>query len=79
MLQKASQLVFKEIGTVNAISNIYETPALGFVGADFLNLCMEIFTFYEVNEDKCSECHETCKTCQKDGCTSCIEGFELAG
>lgn len=50
MLQKASQLVFKEIGTVNAISNIYETPALGFVGADFLNLCMEVHTFYDVNE-----------------------------
>ncbi|MGB2232567.1 MAG: 2-amino-4-hydroxy-6-hydroxymethyldihydropteridine diphosphokinase [Flavobacteriaceae bacterium] len=50
MLQKASQLVFKEIGTVNAISNIYETPALGFVGADFLNLCMEVLTFYEANE-----------------------------
>ena len=49
-LQKASQLVFKEIGTVNAISNIYETPALGFVGADFLNLCMEVLTFYEANE-----------------------------
>lgn len=49
-LQKASQLVFKEIGTVNAISNIYETPALGFVGADFLNRCMEVLTFYEANE-----------------------------
>lgn len=49
-LQKASQLVFKEIGTVNAISNIYETPALGFDGADFLNLCMEVLTFYEANE-----------------------------
>ena len=32
---KATRLVFKAIGTVNAISNIYETPALGFVGADF--------------------------------------------
>lgn len=50
MLQKASQLVYKEIGTVNAISNIYETPALGFIGADFLNLCMEVLTFYEANE-----------------------------
>ena len=49
-LQKASQLVFKEIGTVNAISNIYETPALGFDGADFLNLCTEVLTFYEANE-----------------------------
>ena len=48
MLQKATQLVFKEIGTVIAISNIYETPALGFVGADFLNLCMEVHTFYEL-------------------------------
>ena len=35
MLQKATQFVFKEIGTVITISNIYETPALGFVGADF--------------------------------------------
>ena len=50
MLQKATQLVFKEIGTVNAISNIYETPALGFVGADFLNLCMEVHTFYKADD-----------------------------
>lgn len=50
MLQKATQLVFKEIGTVITISNIYETPALGFVGADFLNLCMEVHTFYEADE-----------------------------
>lgn len=50
MLQKATQLVFKEIGTVIAISNIYESPALGFVGADFLNLCMEVHTFYEADE-----------------------------
>ena len=50
MLQKASQLVFKEIGTVNAISNIYETPALGFIGDDFLNLCMDVLTFFDVNE-----------------------------
>jgi 2-amino-4-hydroxy-6-hydroxymethyldihydropteridine diphosphokinase len=50
MLQKASQLVFKEIGTVNAISNIYETPALGFIGDDFLNLCLDVLTFFDVNE-----------------------------
>ena len=37
--------LLKEIGKVNAISNIYETPALGFVGADFLNLCIPCFLF----------------------------------
>lgn len=36
-LQKAVDLLFEEIGAIKAISPIYETPALGFDGANFLN------------------------------------------
>lgn len=36
-LQKAVNLIFEQIGTIEKISAVYKTPALGFEGDDFLN------------------------------------------
>lgn len=36
-LQKAVDLIFKQIGSVAKISSVYQTPAMGFEGDDFLN------------------------------------------
>ena len=38
-LQDAINLIFKKIGKINTISKIYNTPAIGFEGDDFLNCC----------------------------------------
>ncbi len=43
-LQEAIHLIYKEIGDITQISPVYETPAWGYKGADFLNLCLEIKT-----------------------------------
>ncbi|WP_418512867.1 2-amino-4-hydroxy-6-hydroxymethyldihydropteridine diphosphokinase [Corallibacter sp.] len=43
-LQDAINLIFKEIGKVNIIAKVYNTPAIGFDGADFLNTCALIET-----------------------------------
>ncbi len=42
-LQKAVDAIFNEIGTILKISPLYQTPAMGFEGADFLNcvLCVQ--------------------------------------
>lgn len=39
-LQDAVDLIFKEIGKITIISRVYNTPALGFAGDDFLNACI---------------------------------------
>ncbi|MCB0457501.1 MAG: 2-amino-4-hydroxy-6-hydroxymethyldihydropteridine diphosphokinase [Flavobacteriaceae bacterium] len=36
-LQTAIDLLFQEIGAIDKISSVYQTPALGFVGEDFYN------------------------------------------
>lgn len=41
-LQKAVILLFEEVGSVAKISSVYETPALGFEGASFLNCVVHI-------------------------------------
>ncbi|MFT4780605.1 MAG: deoxyguanosine kinase [Pseudohongiellaceae bacterium] len=46
-LQDAVDSVFMEIGKINAIAKVYNTPAFGFEGDDFLNTCIYI-------ESKCS-------------------------
>lgn len=45
-LQKAVDAIFSEIGSVTAISNLYETPSWGFDGNDFLNACLSVDTYY---------------------------------
>ncbi|WCO02089.1 2-amino-4-hydroxy-6-hydroxymethyldihydropteridine diphosphokinase [Psychroserpens ponticola] len=39
-LQDAVNLIFEEIGKVNSIAKVYNTPAFGFEGDDFLNTCL---------------------------------------
>jgi deoxyguanosine kinase len=46
-LQDAVDSIFREIGKINAIAKVYNTPAFGFEGDDFLNTCIYI-------ESKCS-------------------------
>ena len=46
-LQDATDLIFKNIGKIAAISNVYNTPALGFEGDDFLNACLLLETELE--------------------------------
>lgn len=43
-LQAAVDLIHLEVGSIKLISSIYETPALGFNGADFLNACLKVRT-----------------------------------
>ena len=46
-LQDAVDLIFKRIGKTNNISNVYNTPAFGFEGDDFLNTCILLETELE--------------------------------
>ncbi|MFZ3564880.1 2-amino-4-hydroxy-6-hydroxymethyldihydropteridine diphosphokinase [Tenacibaculum finnmarkense] len=43
-LQNAINLIAKNIGTVQQIASVYETPSLGFKGADFYNTCIKVST-----------------------------------
>ena len=43
-LQDAVDLIFKRVGNVTDISMVYNTPAVGFDGDDFLNACIAIET-----------------------------------
>ncbi|GAA0749967.1 2-amino-4-hydroxy-6-hydroxymethyldihydropteridine diphosphokinase [Gaetbulibacter jejuensis] len=49
-LQDAVDLIFKQIGKVNIISKVYNTPALGFESDDFLNTCLLIETSLEAQD-----------------------------
>ena len=39
-LQDAINLIFERIGKINIISKVYNSPAFGFEGSDFLNCCV---------------------------------------
>ena len=39
-LQEAVDAIFKKVGLVQLIAKVYNTPALGFEGPDFLNTCL---------------------------------------
>ena len=49
-LQDAIDLIFKHIGKVTVISNVYNTPALGFESEDFLNACVLLETEHNAND-----------------------------
>ncbi len=49
-LQQAVDLIFERIGAINAISNLYKTPAFGFKGDDFINCCLALKTDYRPQE-----------------------------
>lgn len=43
-LQKALFRIQREVGDILAISSVYENPAVGFEGDDFLNICIALVT-----------------------------------
>ena len=43
-IQESIFLIDKKIGVVTKCSRVYKTPALGFIGDDFLNACIQINT-----------------------------------
>ncbi len=45
-LQDAIDLIFVEVGKINSIAKVYNTPAIGFEGDDFLNTCIAIETTF---------------------------------
>ncbi len=47
-LQDAVDVIYKRIGKVQMIAKVYNTPALGFEGSDFLNTCIIVKTDYPV-------------------------------
>ena len=53
-LQDAINLIFSDVGKINIISKVYNTPALGFENdastEDFLNACVFIDTYFSAEE-----------------------------
>lgn len=43
-LEKAIQAIHKSIANVTKVSSVYRTPAWGFEGNDFFNICIEAHT-----------------------------------
>ncbi len=49
-LHKATLEIQKKVGTIKRASSIYETPAWGFEGPDFLNACLCVHTELSAEE-----------------------------
>ena len=49
-LQDAVDLIFNRIGKINIISRVYNTPAFGFEGDDFLNTCIFMESDFPADE-----------------------------
>ncbi|MDA7849584.1 2-amino-4-hydroxy-6-hydroxymethyldihydropteridine diphosphokinase, partial [Flavobacteriaceae bacterium] len=49
-LQSAIDAIHTQIGSINQISRVYQTPALGFEGADFINGCLKVSTQLEASQ-----------------------------
>jgi len=49
-LHKATLEIQKKVGTIKRASSIYETPAWGFEGPDFLNACLCILIKFSAEE-----------------------------
>jgi 2-amino-4-hydroxy-6-hydroxymethyldihydropteridine diphosphokinase len=45
-LQDAVDAIFTQIGKINAIAKVYNTPAFGFEGDDFLNTCIYVESIF---------------------------------
>ena len=43
-LQRATDLVFRSIGSILKVSRVYETPAVRFIGNNFYNACLKVET-----------------------------------
>lgn len=44
LLQQAVKRIYEEIGVIEQVSPVYQTPAWGFKGNAFLNACLSVFT-----------------------------------
>ncbi|WP_047548079.1 2-amino-4-hydroxy-6-hydroxymethyldihydropteridine diphosphokinase [Psychroserpens sp. Hel_I_66] len=49
-LQDAVDAVFTQIGNINAIAKVYNTPAFGFDGDDFLNTCIYVESIFSAED-----------------------------
>ena len=49
-LQSAIDAIHTQIGSIDQISSLYQTPALGFEGADFINGCLKVSTQLEASQ-----------------------------
>ena len=49
-LQSAIDAIHTQIGSIDQISRLYQTPALGFEGADFINGCLKVSTQLEASQ-----------------------------
>ena len=50
LLQTALQNIYREIGELQQVSRVYETPAWGFKGNAFLNACVAVSTRFSAEE-----------------------------
>ncbi|MBT7851052.1 MAG: 2-amino-4-hydroxy-6-hydroxymethyldihydropteridine diphosphokinase [Flavobacteriaceae bacterium] len=50
LLQSAIDAIHTQIGSIDQISRLYQTPALGFEGADFINGCLKVTTQLEASQ-----------------------------
>ena len=50
LLQNALHTIYLEIGEINKVSKVYETPAWGFKGNAFLNACIAVSTRFSAEE-----------------------------
>ena len=49
-LQKAIDMLFERVGAIVEISSVYETPAMGFDGASFLNCAVLMKTEMDASQ-----------------------------
>ena len=49
-MQDAVDAIFKKVGAIQLISKVYNTPALGFEGPDFLNTCLLVNTEFSASK-----------------------------
>ena len=49
-LKNAINSIENIVGKVNKISKFYENPAIGFDGNNFVNICIEVFTYLSPND-----------------------------
>ena len=49
-LQSAIDAIHTQIGSIDQLSNLYQTPALGFEGEDFINGCLKVSTQLEASQ-----------------------------
>jgi deoxyguanosine kinase len=50
LLQSAIDAIHTQIGSIYQISRLYQTPALGFEGADFINGCLKVSTQLDASQ-----------------------------